>query len=114
MAECLFCRIASGELLSNQVVGTERVYAFRDTRPVAPQHILVIPREHIPDFHHLGPEHADLLAEMVSIAQQAAEWENLHASGYRVVFNVGEDGGMTVPHLHLHVIGGRKMGWPPG
>lgn len=114
MTVCLFCRIVSGELLANQVVATELVYAFRDIRPVAPKHVLVVPREHIADIHHLGPQHGDLLAEMISIAQQVAEWEGIHETGYRLVFNVGDDGGMTVPHLHLHVLGGRAMGWPPG
>ena len=114
MSTCLFCRIVSGELNANQVIDTERVYAFHDIKPVAPHHVLVIPKEHIPDASHIRPEHGDLLAEMFSIAHQIAEWDNFHVTGYRLVLNVGDDAGNTVPHLHLHVIGGRTMGWPPG
>jgi histidine triad (HIT) family protein len=114
LSSCLFCRIVAGELLANQVVSTDRVYAFHDVKPVAPKHVLVVPREHIPDASHLGPQHGDLLAEMFSVAHQIAEWENIHVSGYRLVLNVGRDAGQTVDHLHLHVIGGRPMGWPPG
>jgi histidine triad (HIT) family protein len=111
---CLFCKILAGDVPSDEVASTEGTYAFRDISPAAPTHVLVIPREHIDNAHALTAGHGDLLAEMVTTAQQVAEQEGIAASGYRLVFNVGDDALNSVPHLHLHVIGGRKMGWPPG
>ncbi|HET9441837.1 MAG TPA: HIT domain-containing protein, partial [Acidimicrobiales bacterium] len=75
---------------------------------------LVVPREHIPDAHHVGPEHGDILAELFTTAQTVADAEGLSGRGYRLVLNVGAEAGNTVPHLHLHVMGGRPMAWPPG
>ena len=114
MADCLFCRILAGELPSNEVASSERTFAFRDINPGAPTHVLVIPREHIEHAHALRPEHAEILAEMLTTAQRVADQEGITEGGYRLVFNVGRDAGNTVPHLHLHVVGGRALGWPPG
>jgi histidine triad (HIT) family protein len=112
--DCLFCRILSGDLPSNEVASNADAYAFRDINPVMPTHVLVIPRQHIPNAHELTDEHGATLASMYRLAQHVAEQEGLAERGYRLVFNVGADSGNTVPHLHLHVLGGRTMGWPPG
>jgi histidine triad (HIT) family protein len=112
--DCLFCRILAGDVPSTEVHATERTYAFRDIEPAAPTHVLVVPREHIRDAHHLTTDHGDVLAEMFTAAQAVARAEGIDGGGYRLVFNVGEDASNSVPHLHLHVIGGRRLGWPPG
>ena len=115
MAEnCLFCRIQSGELPSQEVTSTDTTFAFRDINPGAPTHVLVIPREHIENADEIRPEHAQVLADLFATAQHVARSEGIEQSGYRLVFNVGDDTGNSVPHLHLHVMGGRRMGWPPG
>lgn len=114
MPDCLFCRIAAGEVPATEVASGDRTFAFRDINPVAPTHVLVIPRDHVDNAHDLRPEHAELLAEMLATAKQVAESEGVVEGGYRLVFNIGRDAGNTVPHLHLHVIGGRSMSWPPG
>ena len=114
MSDCVFCRIVAGQIPSTEVASTDLVYAFRDIEPAASTHVLVVPRRHIADVSEIQPEDGDLLADMVVTAQQVAKAERVAASGYRLVFNVGEDARNSVPHLHLHVIGGRPMGWPPG
>ena len=114
MADCLFCAIAAGELPSTEVLSTDLVYAFRDLTPVAPTHVLVVPREHIVDAAEIGTGHGDLLVEMLDAGRQIARAEGLEERGYRLVLNVGPDSGNTVAHLHLHVLGGRQLGWPPG
>ena len=114
MDDCLFCKILRGEIPSDEVRSDEDTYAFRDINPGAPTHVLVIPREHIENAHVLGPEHGTVLAAMYQTAQAVAEQEGIAGPGYRLVFNVGEDSGNSVPHLHLHVLGGRRLGWPPG
>ncbi|MHB8245445.1 MAG: HIT domain-containing protein [Acidimicrobiales bacterium] len=112
-AHCLFCRVISGEVPSTEVLSTDEVFAFRDINPGAPTHVLVVPREHITDAGTLEPEHANTLSAVFQAAQAVAKAEGLER-GYRLVFNVGEDSGNSVPHLHLHVLGGRVMRWPPG
>ncbi|MEO6121492.1 MAG: histidine triad nucleotide-binding protein [Acidimicrobiales bacterium] len=112
--DCLFCRIVAGAVPSTEVAATEGTYAFRDIDPAAPTHVLVVPRRHIPDAAHLGPGDGGLMAEMITTAQLVARAEGVDATGYRLVFNVGPDARNTVAHLHLHVIGGRGLGWPPG
>jgi len=114
MADCLFCKIVAGEIPSSEVASSARTYAFRDINPALPTHVLVVPREHIQSADTVRPEHADLLAEMFETAQQVARQEQLENRGYRLVFNVGDEAQNSVPHLHLHVLGGRQMGWPPG
>ena len=114
MSDCIFCRIVAGEIPSDEVASSERTYAFRDINPALPVHVLVVPREHIESAATVTPEHGDVLAEMMTTAQQVARSEGLTDRGYRLVFNVGEDAQNSVPHLHMHVVGGRPMGWPPG
>jgi histidine triad (HIT) family protein len=111
---CLFCKIVAGEIPSTEVASSERTYAFRDIDPAMPTHVLVVPREHIESADSVRPEHGDILAEMFDTAQQVARSENVEGRGYRLVFNVGDEAQNSVPHLHLHVLGGRQMGWPPG
>lgn len=113
MSDCLFCRIAAGEIPSQKVYEDEQVYAFYDIDPKAPVHFLVIPRTHIPSAACVTPENSALVAHIYEvIARLAAELG--FPDGFRVVSNVGEQGGQTVPHLHFHVLAGRDMTWPPG
>jgi histidine triad (HIT) family protein len=107
---CVFCRIVAGELPSEEVASSPGAYAFRDIHPAAPTHVLVVPRDHIDSAASVGPEHGPLLAEMVGLARRVAELEGLSERGYRLVFNVGPDALNSVPHLHLHVLGGRRLG----
>ena len=113
-SDCLFCRIVAREVPSDEVLAGETTYAFRDIEPGAPVHVLVVPREHVESAAALTAEHGPLLADMVQTAQQVAAKEGIDRSGYRLVFNVGDDALNSVPHLHLHVLGGHRMGWPPG
>jgi histidine triad (HIT) family protein len=113
-SDCLFCDILAGDIPSTKVASSPKAYAFRDLNPVAPTHVLVVPRVHIENATTIGAEEADVVAEMFELARDVAKQEGILEGGYRLVFNVGEDTGNSVPHLHLHVIGGRKMAWPPG
>ncbi|MDQ4132112.1 MAG: histidine triad nucleotide-binding protein [Actinomycetota bacterium] len=112
--DCLFCRIVAGELPSDEVVSTPLTYAFRDINPAMPTHVLVVPRQHIESADTVTASDAEVLAAMLETAQQVARAEGLAERGYRLVFNVGDDALNSVPHLHLHVLGGRRMNWPPG
>ena len=113
-ADCIFCRIVAGELPSDEVVSTAGTYAFRDSKPALPVHVLVVPKAHIASADTVTADHAGVLAEMMESAQKVARSEGLAARGYRLVFNVGEDARNSVAHLHMHVVGGRPMEWPPG
>jgi len=113
-SDCLFCRILKGEVPATEVHSTPTTFAFRDINPQAPTHVLVIPREHITDAAELEAGHGRVLADMYVTANAVARSEGIDGSGYRLVFNVGRDSGNSVPHLHLHVLGGRVMSWPPG
>jgi histidine triad (HIT) family protein len=113
-SDCLFCRIASGAIPTTFLFASPSVVAFSDIAPGAPTHILVVPRTHVTDAAALGPDDGQLLAELFGAAQTVAAEAGIAADGYRLVMNVGEDAGNSVPHLHLHVIGGRRMAWPPG
>ena len=112
--DCLFCRITGGEIPATIVFQDDQMLAFRDINPQAPTHILVIPREHIASAAELTPQHDALWGAMVRAAQHLAEDDGIADSGYRLVANVGDQGGQTVQHLHLHLLGGRQMTWPPG
>jgi histidine triad (HIT) family protein len=112
--DCLFCKILAGDVPSDEVAQSEGTYAFRDISPGAPTHVLVVPRRHIESAATVTAGDADLLAEMVATAQEVARREGIADSGYRLVFNVGDDALNSVPHLHLHVLGGKRLGWPPG
>lgn len=114
MADCIFCKIVAGEVPADVVRRTDSSLAFRDRNPQAPIHVLVIPLEHVEHAGVLEPGHAELLSDVFATANAVAAEEGLAERGYRLVFNVGDDSGNTVPHLHLHLLGGRLMGWPPG
>ncbi len=119
MTDCLFCRMVTGEIPADVVHRTDRVLAFRDINPQAPTHVLVIPQEHHRNLGALAAADPALLAEVVSAARQVAEQEGLIEDdraepGYRVVSNTGPQAGQSVDHVHLHVLGGRDLGWPPG
>lgn len=116
MTDCLFCRVVRGEVPSTAVAESELAYAFRDIAPVAPVHVLVVPRVHVTSAHEVGPDAAHLFGELVALAQEVARLEGIDGPdrGYRLVMNVGPDANMSVAHLHLHVLGGRSMSWPPG
>jgi len=112
--DCLFCGIAAGQIPATIVLDRKRTVAFRDISPQAPTHVLVIPRDHIPDVAALAAVGDGLLDELVGSAREVAEAEGIDAGGYRIVFNTGADGGQTVGHVHAHLLGGRPMTWPPG
>lgn len=111
---CLFCKIADKQIPSKVLFEDDDVLAFHDIHPAAPTHVLVIPKSHVASLHDATPEHGALLGKLLLAARRAAETSGLAASGYRVVTNIGADAGQSVPHLHLHVIGGRALAWPPG
>jgi histidine triad (HIT) family protein len=113
-ADCLFCRIVAGEIPADIVHSSEVAVAFRDLNPQAPVHVLVVPRRHIDNAGVLEPGDAEILAGVFAAARHVAEAEGVAEGGYRLVFNVGEDASNSVPHLHLHVLGGRRLAWPPG
>jgi histidine triad (HIT) family protein len=107
--ECIFCQIASGKIPSDTVYQDEEVIAFRDINPQAPVHLVIIPRKHIPSLAHLSEADAALIGRMVAIANQLAKKEGVADKGYRLAINCGEEGGQAVPHLHLHLLGGRRL-----
>jgi histidine triad (HIT) family protein len=111
---CIFCEIAEGKRAATIVHQTEKVIAFKDIRPQAPIHILVIPKEHIPTLNDLTPAHQDLIGELFLVAKELAQQFGIAEQGYRTVFNCNRDAGQDVYHLHLHLLGGRQFYWPPG
>jgi histidine triad (HIT) family protein len=113
VAGCLFCRIVSGEIPATVVAETERSLAFRDLNPQAPTHVLVVPKRHLVDAGEITAADAVDVADLFVAARLVADTEGIAERGYRLVFNVGEDSGNSVPHLHLHVVGGRRLPWPP-
>jgi histidine triad (HIT) family protein len=114
VADCLFCKIVTGDIPAELVAESGRTIAFRDTNPQAPTHVLVIPKDHHRDLAALAAADGSLLAEVAAQAHQVAAAEGIAADGYRVVFNTGSRAGQTVFHVHAHVLGGRDMTWPPG
>lgn len=113
MGDCIFCKIAAGELGTPFLYEDDQVVAFRDINPVAPVHILVIPKRHIPSVDDVTEADNLLIGHIFQVIRQLAENENLK-NGYRIVNNCGEEGGQTVHHLHFHLLGGRNLQWPPG
>lgn len=107
--DCIFCQIADGKVPAEIIYRDEEVIAFPDINPQAPTHLLVIPKRHIPALSHLSQAESSLIGQMVNIANQLAKREGISESGYRLVINCGEQGGQMVPHLHLHLLGGRKL-----
>jgi histidine triad (HIT) family protein len=110
---CLFCKIVAGDIPVTRLFEDDRVLAFPDIAPQAPTHILIIPKNHVPSHAHATLADEPLLGHLLQVAAQLAEQHNL-TNGYRLVINTGPDGGQTVDHLHVHLLGGRAMHWPPG
>jgi histidine triad (HIT) family protein len=111
---CLFCRIVSGEIPSKKVHDDDRILAFNDIDPKAPVHVLIIPRKHIASVAQLDEADAELIGEMLVVARDLAKQLGLADHGYRLVINTGPDAGQSVDHIHMHVLGGRKLKWPAG
>ncbi len=114
MGDCLFCKIAEGEISSGLVYSDEQVVAFKDIHPQAPVHLVVIPRRHLSRVSEVGEDDAQLMGNLVVVANQLARKFNVVESGYRLVVNCNAGAGQSVFHLHLHLLGGRPMRWPPG
>ena len=113
MSNCLFCKILAGETPAKKVFEDARVYAFEDINPQAPTHVLIVPKKHIAGLKEAMPQDAELLGYLLLVAAQIARERQIE-SGYRTVFNVGPGSGQSVFHLHLHLLGGRSLRWPPG
>jgi histidine triad (HIT) family protein len=113
--DCIFCRIASGEIPGTVIARSDHALAFRDLNPQAPTHVLVIPIRHVASAAHLAAaDRAPVFGEVMALAAQVAAELGLADAGYRLVVNTGKDGGQSVDHLHVHLLGGRGMAWPPG
>ncbi len=110
MADCLFCNMAQGKMQVDKLYEDDLVFAIRDIHPRAPVHVMVIPKQHIPTATELTDEHGPLLVRLFAAAAKVARQEGLDERGYRLAFNVGEHAGMTIPHLHMHLLGGRPLG----
>ncbi len=110
ISDCLFCRMSSGEMDVPKLHHDDLCFAIRDINPRAPVHFMVIPREHIPSVRDVRDAHGPLLARLVAVANRQADAEGIGERGYRLAFNCGGDGGQTIYHLHLHVLGGRRLG----
>ncbi len=114
MSDCIFCKIINKEIPSKVVYEDEKILAFHDLNPTAPKHVLVIPKVHFESLNEMTSEHAEVMAYLTLKLKEIAGLIGIAESGYRVVCNCGADGGQEVKHLHYHVIGGRKLQWPPG
>ena len=112
--DCIFCKIISGEVPANIVLENDSILAFKDIEPQAPVHILIIPKKHITSINDIKFKDRDICGDMLLAAKQIAKTSNINNSGYRTIFNTNEDAGQTVFHIHMHLLGGRKMKWPPG
>jgi len=113
MSDCIFCKLANGEIPTDMVYEDDMIAAFRDTSPQAPVHVLIVPKTHVGSLDELNEGHSELIAHLMLKIKDIAAQEGLE-NGYRAVINTGEDGGQTVPHLHVHLLGKRYMQWPPG
>ena len=107
--DCVFCKIAAGEIPADILYQDDEVIAFRDIDPLAPTHLLIIPRKHIPSLADLSEAESSLIGDMVNRANQLAKREGIAESGYRLAINCGKEGGQIVPHLHMHLLGGRQL-----
>lgn len=114
MTDCLFCKMVSGEIKPDTVMETDDVLAFRDISPQAPTHILIIPKKHISTINDITDEDTEVMGKLFQVAKEVAAQEGLAEPGYRTVMNCNSDGGQAVYHIHLHLLGGRQLGWPPG
>jgi histidine triad (HIT) family protein len=107
--DCIFCKIIAGQIPSDVIYTDDKVVAFRDINPMAPVHLLIIPREHIPSLNDVTEQQITLLGHMVQVAKQLAKQQGIGTKGYRVVINTGPQGGQVVQHLHMHLLGGREL-----
>ena len=114
MSDCLFCKMISGDIAPDTVYEDDEVLAFRDISPQAPTHVLVIPKQHVSTINDIDDSNSHLVGKMMMAAARVAKQEGFAQSGYRTILNCNEDGGQTVFHIHLHLLGGRRMNWPPG
>ena len=114
MSECIFCKIVEGQLDSKKVFEDNQCVAFDDVSPQAPVHTLVIPKKHFSSLEGIPSEDTILMGHLLQVCRMVAKKKDVETNGYRVVINTGAEGGQTVSHLHLHVLGGRPMKWPPG
>ena len=114
MTDCLFCKIAGGDIPADVVFESDSALAFRDINPKAPTHVLIIPRRHISTINDIESDDESLVGSLFSAARQIAADEGLADDGYRVVMNCNEAAGQSVFHIHLHLLGGRRLNWPPG
>ena len=114
MTDCLFCRLAAKEIPTEIVFESDNIFAFKDIDPKAPYHVLIIPKKHIPTLNDIGEEEKKIMGELLLAAKQIAAHLGIDETGYRTIINCNADGGQEVFHLHLHLLGGRKMAWPPG
>jgi histidine triad (HIT) family protein len=112
--DCLFCAIAGHRINASLVYEDERAVAFRDIHPQAPVHILIVPRRHIPSLNEIGEEDRELVGHLIRVASDLARRESVADSGWRLAVNCGPAAGQAVAHLHIHLLGGRALGWPPG
>ncbi|WP_055071268.1 histidine triad nucleotide-binding protein [Clostridium massiliamazoniense] len=114
MSDCIFCKIAKGEIPSKKVYEDDKVLAFYDIEPAAPVHVLVIPKNHIGSINEINNENSSIVAHIFEVINKIVVELNIADTGYRVVSNCGDQGGQTVGHLHFHLLGGRNLAWPPG
>ncbi|GAA0126765.1 MULTISPECIES: histidine triad nucleotide-binding protein [Clostridium] len=114
MSDCIFCKIANGEIPSQKVYEDDRVLVFNDINPEAPVHVLVIPKEHISSANEITQENSDIISHIFVVINKIARELKISEDGFRIVNNTGKNGGQTVGHMHFHVLGGRNLAWPPG
>ncbi|HAS74535.1 MAG TPA: histidine triad nucleotide-binding protein [Clostridiales bacterium UBA8960] len=112
--DCIFCKIINGDIPSSKVYEDEHVYAFKDINPEAPVHVLIVPRQHVESIAHIDDSHLSLIGHIHKVAKHLAEEAGVDESGYRLLTNIGKNGGQSVFHLHYHLLGGRQLKWPPG
>tara|TARA_Y100000996_G_C22513023_1_gene639232 strand:+ start:110 stop:454 length:345 start_codon:yes stop_codon:yes gene_type:complete len=114
MKNCLFCKIVNKQISADIVFSNKSVISFRDINPIAPNHVLIIPKIHISTLNDIRSDHKNILGEIMLAAKEVAASEGLSDEGYRTIFNCNKNAGQTVFHIHLHLIGGRRLSWPPG
>ncbi|WP_010292603.1 histidine triad nucleotide-binding protein [Clostridium senegalense] len=114
MSDCIFCKIAKGEIPSQKVYEDDKVLVFNDINPEAPVHVLVIPKEHIVSANEITEENSDIISHIFVVINKIAKELKIAEDGFRIVNNIGKNGGQTVEHMHFHVLGGRNLAWPPG
>jgi len=114
MSDCLFCKIANGQIPAKIVFQNDKAIAFEDMHPEAPTHIIIIPKKHIPTVLDITDEDKDIMGYLYLVVNKIAADKSLTESGFRLIVNCGESGGQEVPHIHIHMLGGRLFGWPPG